>query len=240
MCVQCADSADATNAHYESGLDIQTPSVRLPRRLRTRAIESTAACPHAYKWAWARVSGSTASFSPNNLPEYTPSSQDVSAIQNFGVYTVKLYDTTGTEIRSDPMNIAHNYAAAASGTLAWQTLGNNVIANYLTLGGSGTQSPSRTPATLDWMTSAGSLYPNFRSSINSLGAAQTSIPAATYGATVWGAGTGNTPSPFTFNTSFTDVPTSTTAATAEQAVQVQFGWQADGEIYCNTWQYGNP
>jgi hypothetical protein len=32
---------------------------------------------------------------------------------------------------------------------------------------------------------------------------------------------------------------STTAASAEQAVQVQLGWQAGGDFYLNTWQYNN-
>ncbi|MFM0212848.1 cell wall anchor protein [Paraburkholderia sediminicola] len=194
-----------------------------------------------YKWAWSPISGSTTSFSPNGLPEYASSSQDVSTIQNFGVYTVTLYDMTGTEIRSEQIqNIARNYAAAAGSTVAWQTLGSDVIANYLMPGGSGTQSAPGTSASLDWTIPASSFYPNFWASINSLGAAQTSIPATTYDATVWGASTGNTPSPFTFNKSFTDVLTSTATATAEQAVQVQLGWQADGEYYVNSWQYGNP
>lgn len=193
-----------------------------------------------YKWAWAPLSGSTTSISPNGLPEYASSSQDVSTIPNFGVYTVTLYDTTGTEIRSEQVqNIARNYAAAAGSTVAWQTLGSDVIANYLTPGGSGTQSAPGTSASLDWTTPAGSFYPNFWASINSLGAAQTSVPATTYDAMVWGASTGNTPSPLTFNTPFTDVLTSTATATAEQTVQVQLGWQADGEYYVNTWQFNH-
>ncbi|HDR9240043.1 TPA: cell wall anchor protein [Burkholderia vietnamiensis] len=283
--VQYTDSADAANAHYESGLDIQIPSsvkvngtatgvgsavvtgpglpanglwfqtagngtgagyLEIPTGTLTAPLTSVSnrvngGMSTTYKWAWAPTSGSTTSFSPNGLPEYASSSQDVSTIPNFGVYTVTLYNTTGTEIRSEQVqNIARNYAAAAGSTVAWQTLGNDVIANYLTPGGSGTQSAPGTSASLNWTTPAGSFYPNFWASINSLGAAQTSIPATTYDATVWGASTGNTPSPLTFNTSFVDVLTSTATATAEQTVQVQLGWQAGGEYYVNTWQYGNP
>ncbi|WP_035547876.1 hypothetical protein [Burkholderia sp. 9120] len=282
--VQYTDSADASNAHYESGLDIQIPSsvtvsstttgvgsavvtgpglpasglwfqtagngtgagyLEIPTGMLAAPLTSTGnrvngGMSTTYKWAWAPISGSTTSFSPNGLPEYASSSQDVSTITNFGVYTVTLYDTTGTEIRSEQIqNIARNYAAAAGSTVAWQTLGSDVIANYLTPGGSGTQSAPGTSASLDWTTPASSFYPNYWASINSLGAAQTSIPATTYDATVWGSGSGNTPSPFTFNTSFTDVLTSTATATAEQAVQVQLGWQADGEYYVNSWQYSN-
>lgn len=283
--VQYTDSADAANAHYESGLDIQIPSsvkvngtaagvgsavvtgpglpanglwfqtagngtgagyLEIPTGTLTAPLTSVSnrvngGMSTTYKWAWAPTSGSTTSFSPKGLPEYASSSQDVSTIPNFGVYTVTLYNTTGTEIRSEQVqNIARNYAAAAGSTVAWQTLGNDVIANYLTPGGSGTQSAPGTSASIDWTTPAGSFYPNFWASINSLGAAQTSIPATTYDATVWGASTGNTPSPLAFNTSFVDVLNSTATATAEQVVQVQLGWQADGEYYVNTWQYDNP
>ncbi|KVN17518.1 MULTISPECIES: hypothetical protein [unclassified Burkholderia] len=283
--VQYTDSADAANAHYESGLDIQIPSsvkingtatgvgsavvtgpglpasglwfqtagngtgagyLEIPTGTLTAPLTSVGnrvngGMSTTYKWAWAPLSGSATSFSPNGLPEYASSSQDVSAIQNFGVYTVTLYDTTGTEIRSEQIqNIARNYAAAAGSTVAWHTLGSDVIANFLTPGGSGTQSTPGTSASLDWTTPAGTFYPNFWASINSLGAARTSVPITTYDATVWGASTGNTPSPLTFNTPFTDVLTSTATATAEQTVQVQLGWQADGEYYVNTWQYGNP
>ncbi|CAJ3047783.1 cell wall surface anchor family protein [Burkholderia pseudomallei] len=283
--VQYADSADAGNARYESGLDIQIPSsvkvngtatgvgsalvtgpglpssglwlqtagngtgagyLEIPAGTLTAPLTSvgnrvSGGMSTAYKWAWAPLSGSTTSFSPNGLPEYASSSQNVSTISNFGIYTVTLYDTTGTEIRSEQVqNIARNYAAAAGGTVAWQTLGNDVIANYLTPGGSGTQNAPGTSATLDWTTPTGSFYPNFWASINSLGTAQNGVPTTTYDATVWGASTGNTPSPLTFNTPFTDVLTSTASATAEQAVQVQLGWAADGEKYLNTWQYGHP
>ena len=283
--VQYTDSADAGNARYESGLDIQIPSsvkvngtatgvgsavvtgpglpssglwlqtagngtgagyLEIPTGSLTAPLTSVSnrvngGMSTTYKWAWAPLSGSTTSFSPNGLPEYASSSQNVSAISNFGIYTVTLYDTTGTEIRSEQVqNIARNYAAAAGGTVTWQTLGNDVIANYLTPGGSGTQSAPGTSATLDWTTPTGSFYPNFWASINSLGTAQNGVPTTTYDATVWGASTGNTPSPLAFNTPFTDVLTSTAIATAEQVVQVQLGWATDGEKYLNTWQYGHP
>ena len=41
---------------------------------------------------------------------------------------------TGNKVRSEQVqNIARNYAAAAGSTVAWRkTLGNDVIANYLT------------------------------------------------------------------------------------------------------------
>ncbi|WP_418939718.1 cell wall anchor protein [Paraburkholderia bryophila] len=282
--VQYTDSADAANAHYESGLDIQIPSsvkvngtatgvgsavvtgpglpasglwfqtagngtgagyLEIPTGTLTAPLMSVGnrvngGMSTTYKWAWAPISGGKTSFSPNGLPEYASSSQNVSTISSFGVYTVTLYDTTGTEIRSEQIqNIARNYAAAAGTTITWQTLGSDVIENYLTPGGSGTQSAPGTSASLDWTTPAGSFYPNLWASINSLGAAQTSIPATTYDATVWGASTGNTPSPLTFNTPFVDVLTSTASSPAEQAVQVQLGWQAGGEFYANTWQLNN-
>ncbi|MBB5501045.1 cell wall anchor protein [Paraburkholderia sp. MM5384-R2] len=229
-------AGNGTGAGY-----LQIPTGTLAAPLTSTGNRVNGGMSTTYKWAWAPVSGSTTSFSPKGLPEYATSSQDVSTIPSFGVYTVTLYDTTGTEIRSEQIqNIARNYAAAAGGTVAWQTLGKDVIANYLTPGGSGTQSAPGTSALIDWTTPAGTFYSNFWASINSLGAAQTSIPATTYDATVWGSSTGNTPSPLTFNTPFVDVLTPTASSPAEQAVQVQLGWQADGELYTNTWQYGQP
>jgi hypothetical protein len=225
-------AGNGTGAGY---LEIPTGTFAAP--LTSTGSRVNGGMSTTYKWAWAPSSGSTTSFSPNGLPEYASSSQDVSAIQNFGVYTVTLYDTTGTEIRSEQIqNIARNYAAAAGSTVAWQTLGSDVIANYLTTAGSGTQSAPGTSASLNWTIPASSFYPNFGASINSLGAARTGIPTTTYDATVWGSSSGNTPSPFAFNTSFTDVLTSIASTPAEQAVQVQLGWQADGEYYSNTWQ----
>ncbi|WP_245004730.1 carboxypeptidase-like regulatory domain-containing protein [Paraburkholderia sacchari] len=285
--LQYTDSANAANAHYESGLDIQIPT-EVPVNGTLTGVSSavvtgpglpasglwfqaagngigagllqiptgTLTAPGmysgpssrvdggmstTYKWAWAPLSGSTTSFSPNGLPEYATSSQDVSAIQNFGVYTVTLFDTKGAKIRTEQVqNIARNYAAAAGSTVAWQKLGSDVIANYLTPGGSGTNSAPGTSASLDWTVPAGAFYPNFWASINSLGTAENGIPATTYDATVWGSNSGTTQSPFAFNTQFVDVLTSTASSRAEQAVQVQLGWQSGGEFYLNTWQYGNP
>jgi hypothetical protein len=133
----------------------------------------------------------------------------------------------------NPANLAGNASAITSSAITTaETTLDAAIAPIL--------SANSVPASFDWTAPASSVYPNFWASINSLGVAQASIPATTYDATVWGASTGNTPSPFAFNTPFTDVLTSTATATAEQTVQVQLGWQADGEYYVNTWQYGNP
>jgi hypothetical protein len=283
--VQYTDSADAANARYESGLDIQIPAsvsvngtatgvgsavvtgpglpasglwfqtagngtgagdLEIPTSTLSAPLTSVGSRVNGgmsttYKWAWAPISGSTTSFSPNGLPEYTASSQNVATIQNFGIYTVTLYDTTGTEIRSEQVqNIARNFAATAGSSVAWQTLGSDVIANYLTPGGSGTLSAPGTSAALDWTVPTGAFYPNFWASINSLGTAQAGVPMTTYDATVWGSDSANAPTSLTFNTPFTDILTATAVAAVEQTVQIQLGWQADGEFYSNTWQYGNP
>lgn len=284
--VQYTDSADAANAHYESGLNIQIPGVvtangtstplgsavvtgpglpssglwfqtagngtgagllEIPTGTLTAPVVYTGpssavngGMSTAYKWAWAPISGGTTSFAPNGLPEYASSSQDASTIPSFGVYTVTLYDMNGNAVRSEQiMNIARNYAPATGSMVPWQTLGNDVIANYLTPGGSGALSAPGTSASLDWTIPGSALYPNFWASINSLGRAQTGVPATTYDATVWGNATGNTPSPLAFNTSFVDVLTASAAVATEQAVQVQLGWQVDGDYYANTWQYTN-
>lgn len=283
--VQYTDAANAANAHYESGLNIQIPTYVPVNGVSTQLGSAFVAGPGlpaggiwlqtagngtgggfleiptgplgapltnpndradggmstTYKWAWAPLAGSTTSFAPHGLPEYAAASQDVSTIPNFGIYTVTLYDMAGTPLRTETIqNIARNQAAAAGAAVAWQTLGADVIADYLTPGGSATQSAPGSSATIDWTTPAGALYPNFWASINSLGTPGSGVRATTYDATMWGTTPGSTSSPFVFNSPFTDVLTPNPTSTVEQAVQVQLGWQAGGEYYLNTWQYGQP
>lgn len=165
--VQYTESADAANAHYESGLNIQIPSsvkvngtatqlgsavvmgpglpasglwfqtagngidagyLEIPTGTLTAPVVYSGPSSRvnggmstSYKWAWAPISGSITSFSPNGLPEYASSPQDVSTIPSFGVYTVTLYDMNGNKVRSEQVqNIARNYAAAAGSAVAWR------------------------------------------------------------------------------------------------------------------------
>ena len=228
----------ANNGIAAGQLEIPTGTLSAP--ISSSNVRVDGGMSTTYKWSWAPLSGSTTSFAPSGLPEYAAASQDVSTIQNFGVYTVKMYDLTGTLIRTDQIqNIARNYSAATGGLVAWQTLGSDVIANYLTPGGSGSQSSPGTSAQLDWSMPSGAVFPNFWASINSLGAPLSGVPATTYDATVWGPSTGTAPTSLTFNTDFVDVLQAMSSAPAELAVQVQLGWQAGGDFYLNTWQYNN-
>lgn len=127
----------------------------------------------------------------------------------------------------------------AGGTVAWQTLGSDVIANYLTQGGSGTSVTGNATANLDWTVPTGAVYPNFRASINSRGAWTALTDGVTYDADIYPSNLGNAPTSLTFTTPFVDVLTTSGNTVAEQAVQVQLNWQAAGDFYINTWQYNN-
>jgi glucoamylase len=193
-----------------------------------------------YKWAWAPLSGSSTTFMPGSLPEYAASSQDVSTIKNYGMYTVTMYGADGAAIATEQvLNVAPNYSAAAGGTVAWQALGSDVIANYLTPGGSGTSVTGNAAANLDWTVPSGAVYPNFWASINSLSAWTAASYSVTYDADFYPSNAGNAPNSITFPARFVDVLTTSGNAAAEQAVQVQLSWQAAGDFYINTWQYNN-
>lgn len=202
-----------------------------------------------YKWSWASLSGGSSSFTPST-PDYTSAPADVSGIQQYGVYTVTLYDYSGNQIGTPQsvINIAPNVNAAAGAAVPWQALGSDVISNLLTPGGTGASTASSSgisSATIDWTVPSASLaYPNAWVSINSQGAAQFSSGVQTYQAQPydvmnWATPTVNGTTYSSTVSNYVDQLTSTANAAAESAVQVQLGWQADGEYYTNTWRYGN-
>ncbi|MFL9928841.1 cell wall anchor protein [Paraburkholderia sp. RL18-103-BIB-C] len=198
-----------------------------------------------YKWNWASLSGGTSSSAPST-PDYTSAPANVSSIQQYGVYTVTLYDYSGNQIGTPQsvVNVAPNVNAATGATVAWQTLGSDVVANLLTPGGAGA-SATGSKATIDWTApAAGLAYPNAWVSINSQGAEQFSngvetYQAQPYDAMNWSAPTVTGTTYSTTVSNYVDVLTGTASSSAEQAVQVQLGWQAGGEFYSNIWQYNN-
>lgn len=203
-----------------------------------------------YKWSWSALSGS-GSFTPTT-PDYTPAPAAVSSIPQFGAYTVTLYDYSANPIGTAQtvLNIAPNVNAATGATVAWQTLGSDVIANLLTPGGSGAStatspSSSSTTAAIDWsLPTASAVYPNASVSLNSQGAGVFANGVETYQAQPYRVTNGTLPtiSGTTVSSSVTgyvDQLTPAANAAIESAVQVQLGWQADGEFYSNTWQYNN-
>lgn len=194
-----------------------------------------------YKWSWASLSGGTSTFSPNGNPSYTPQPIDVSTVPQYSVYTVTLYDTTGNQIGQPQkvINIAPNVTAAAAATVKWQTLGSDVISNFLTPGGS--LAGAQTSLNLDWSVPANSqntALPNFAIGIGAVTVATAAAPEEAYshGFDVTPTATGSN----TYSATVTTTAGVTMEAlTAEVQRYVKLGWQADGVYYSNQWVYKN-
>jgi hypothetical protein len=222
-------------------------------------VQQTAAVPAwpnvgvstQYKWDWSALAGGASSFAAGT-PDYASAPIDVSSIQQYGVYTVTLYGYSGNQIGAPQsiVNIAANASAAAGSSVPWQTLGSDVIANLLTPGGANastasSSSPSSSIATIDWTVPSATLaYPNPWVSVNSQGAEQFSSNVETYQAQPYDVVNWATPTVSGANYSsvisnYVDQLTAGPNTSMESAVQVQLGWQADGEYYSNTWQHNN-
>lgn len=202
-----------------------------------------------YKWSWQALSAGQTVSAPTT-PDYAPAAVDVSAITQFGVYTVTLFDYAGNPIGTPQkvLNIAQNASAASGAAAPWPTLGSDVIANLLTPGGAGAMtaaSTARSSATIDWSVPSANLsYPNTWVQVNSQGAGIFVNGLQTYQKQPYGMM--NTAAPSINGTAYSstiagyvDQLTSTTNAAAESAAQVQVGWQVDGRYYTSTWQYNN-
>ncbi len=244
-----------------AGLYMMTPGAGLGPYLTIPATALSAPCttcsgsgaPNGgmsiqYKWSWVSLTGGTSSWSPNGAAEYAASPIDVSSIAPFSVYTVTMYDMTGSQTGTPVkvLNVAPSMAAAAGVMVPWQTIGSGVIANLLTPGGSLTTVTGNASAVLDWTAPAQApAYPNFWTSINSLGAPTVSNGVQTYPSQPYNVDNHATPTQNgttyseTFPRGFVDVLATTATANAEKAVQVQLNWQADGAFFSNTWQYNN-
>lgn len=199
----------------------------------------------SYKWDWVSLTGGTSAFSPNGLADYAPQPIDVGSLPQHPVYTVTLFDTTGTQIGQPVlvMNIAPNVAAAAAALVPWQTLGSDVISNFLTPGGSETTAAQST-LPLDW--TVPSLLtqwamPNFGVTIGAVTAATANSPQAAYYhsdflTTPTATGSGSFSETFSETFNGTAV---TEGLSAETSRFVKLGWQADGIYFSNIWVYKN-
>ena len=203
-----------------------------------------------YKWSWAPLSGGSLSFSPST-PDYAAAPVDVSTIQPYGIYTITLFDSSGNLIGTPQkaINTAANMSAVAGATVPWQTLGNDVIANLLTAGGAGTSTVTATSipsATVDWtVPTTSAVYPNGWASINVQSRAFSvtgSLPFPAAGADdMWFLTTAQstTTHAITITNYGEQLAPDLPLSNGDSAAQVQLGWQANGEIFTNTWQYDN-
>jgi len=113
---------------------------------------TTGANTSLYRWSWQGLTSSNTTYVPpsNAQGHFAASPIDISTVAPFAVYTVTLYDTNGNQI-GQPVSVINSTAplsSAAANNLVWQTLGSDVVNNFLNPNGSlaGTQ----TAVTLDW------------------------------------------------------------------------------------------
>lgn len=201
-----------------------------------------------YKWSWASLAGGSSSYTPSGLAEYASQPVDVSSIGQYGVYTVTLYDMTGTAIGTPQrvLNVGPNVAAAAGIHAPWQTLSSATVTNYLT---AGTTAPgcvtASTPATVTWTNPANApAYPNLWAAFASSFPRSISngVPSPLEPALAINSDTPTANGDGTLSSTIANAHgglTATASCIAVNAQQVQLGWQAGGLYYSNTYQYNN-
>lgn len=199
-----------------------------------------------YKWSWASLSGGSSTYAPNGLAEYSSQPVDVSSITQYGVYTVTLYDATGTAIGTPQkvLNVGPNAAAAAAINAPWQTLSNTTIGNYLTAGTTGPGCQGN-PATVTWTTPTNApAYPNLWAAFASSfpRSVLNGVPSALESAVAINSSTPTTNSDGSLSSVVANARgglTANASCGAVNAQQLQLGWQAGGLYYSNIWQYNN-
>lgn len=187
-----------------------------------------------YKWAWSPISGS--SVTVPSTSDYASQSVDPSTIRQFGAYTVTLYNPSQQQIGTPQtvINIAAIQAPQAGSQAAWQTLGSDVISNFLTAGGSATGA-GVTSLALDWAESA--LNPITPTTILTGEVTQAPNSVATLGFDYYGSPTINQ-SGSNYSATDTNVLTENSLSSDSRRL-IALLEQVDGDFYINTWQYKN-
>lgn len=96
---------------------------------------TTGSNANIYRWSWAALPGATGTYVPptNRRGFYSPTPTDLTTVSQFATYTVTFYDSTGAQI-GQPMSVVNPTApisAAAGAGVAWQTIGNSVLSDFL-------------------------------------------------------------------------------------------------------------
>ncbi|RDU99604.1 cell wall anchor protein [Trinickia dinghuensis] len=219
-----------------------------PCALNGAGISSGTVAPNGgitseFKWDWTGLTGN--SVTVPTTPDYASAPMDLSQIQQFGAYTVTLYDQAGTQFGA-PLTVLNTapIAAAASGTnVPWQTLGSDIIADFLTSGGPDTAVTSLVTANVDWTVPQAASYPNPSLAFRTLSAEQFMSGVESYRAQPNSAV--STAAPTVSGTNYTQtlsgmVDEISRATNPDSTAYVQLGWQTASGFYSNTWQYGHP
>lgn len=196
-----------------------------------------------YKWDWVGLNGS--SIASPGTPDYAATPETLSTIPQYSSYTVTFYDGSGTQIGTPQtvLNTAPIAAAASGANVSWQTLGNDIVADFLTAGGTHTAVTSLVSATMDWTAPQGAIYPNPSLVFRTLSSEQFMNGVESYRAQPNSAI--STAAPLVNGTNYAEaisgiVDEISRAANPDSTAYVQLGWQTASGFYSNTWQYGTP
>ncbi|WP_321865258.1 cell surface protein [Paraburkholderia tropica] len=186
-----------------------------------------------YKWAWMPISGNSVTVPTSS--DYAPQSTNTSGIQQYGAYTVTLYDVSGAQVGTSQIvvNIATIQAPQAGQQVAWQTLGSDTIDSFLTPTGSAAGA-GITSLSFNWTESA--LNPLTPSQIMTGEKTQSQNTSAVMGYDSYAS-----PSITESGTSYSAIDTSfatQTALSADAHRLISLLEQVNGDYYINTWQYG--
>ncbi|MGN6083561.1 cell surface protein [Trinickia sp.] len=181
-----------------------------------------------YKWAWTGLNGSAVTVPQTS--DYATTQEDTSTIQQYGAYSITLYDQNASLLGTDTViNVASIQSSQAAQQVAWATLGSDAITNYLTPQGWAALVPVSS-LSLDWATSG----------INPM---QPTMAWLGMSETVQGSVTPTTSLRVSQNgsTSTATFPLQSAHSGVLEAGVVQsltLASQVDGDYYLNTYQYG--
>jgi hypothetical protein len=195
-----------------------------------------------YKWDWVGLNGN--SITSPGTPDYATQPETLSSIPQYSAYTVTFYDGNGAQVGTPQtvLNTAPIAAAASGENVPWQTLGSDIIADFLTAGGPDTAVTGAVTANVDWTVPQGASYPNPSLALRTLSAEQFTGSVESYRAQPNSAVSAATPS--VSGTSYTEtlsgiVDEISRATLPDSTASVQLGWQTASGFYTNTWQYRN-
>jgi hypothetical protein len=210
---------------------------------------TSAANTTLYRWSWQALPGATDTYVPgsSSLGYYTPTSlTTLPSGAALGVYTVTFYDSTGTQI-GQPVSVVDPAApelASAGATVEWQTLGSDVISNFLNP--SGSLAAAQPSAAVDWSELTDGA--NLAAIVTGVSIQDGSDTSSSTPAEVDGWWEGNSLQPWQYSATVTagvnqsGVQTCTTAC-QYPALQtgvsrlIELDWNAGGTEYYNIWRY---
>lgn len=115
-----------------AGLSIASPQPTSP----PSASYLTGSNTNEYRWSWQTVNAAD-SFTPPTKAFWATTPLDVTTIPQNATYVYTLYDASGTQLdQISVINSTPPAAASLGAQVSWASLGSDVIANFLSPGGS--------------------------------------------------------------------------------------------------------